>query len=119
MLIPNIYPKNINQYTVKSLFVAAATIGFDLIFRQNLLSKNCFLLRPLFKGGYYLRAATNKDFTVNENGGTVHGEYKSFSIIAYKPRHNILHIYFTSWDPIFWGKESFDGLPVSWECTKK
>ena len=45
-------------YTVKSLFVAAATIGFDEIFRQNLLSKNCFLLRPLFKGGYYLRAAT-------------------------------------------------------------
>ena len=56
---------------------------------------------------------------LNENGGTVHGEYKSFGIIAYKPRHNILHIYFTSWDPIFWGKESFDGLPVSWECTKK
>ena len=50
--------------TVKSLFVAAATIGFDEIFAQNLLSKNCFLLRPLFKGGYYLRAATNKDFTV-------------------------------------------------------
>ena len=53
--------------TVKSLFVAAATIGFDEIFRQNLLSKNCFLLRPLFKGGYYLRAATNKDFTVFAN----------------------------------------------------
>ena len=44
--------------------MAAATIGFDEIFPQNLLSKNCFLLRPLFKGGYYLRAATNKDFTV-------------------------------------------------------
>ena len=44
--------------------MAAATIGFDEIFPQNLISKNYFLLRPLFKGGYYLRAATNKDFTV-------------------------------------------------------
>ena len=52
------------SYTVKSLFVAAATISFDEIFRQNVLSRNCFLLRPLFKGGYYSRAATNKDFTV-------------------------------------------------------
>ena len=50
--------------TVKSLFVAAATIDFDEILVQILLSKNCVLLRPLFKGGYYLRAATNKDFTV-------------------------------------------------------
>ena len=48
--------------------MAAATIGFDEIFAQNLLSKNCFLLRPLFKGGYYLRAATNKDFTVDIRG---------------------------------------------------
>ena len=50
--------------TVKLLFAAAATIHFDEILVQNLLSKNCVLLRPLFKGGYYLRAATNKDFTV-------------------------------------------------------
>ena len=51
--------------TVKSLFAAAATIHFDEILVQNLLSKNYVLLRLLFKGGYYLRAATNKDFTVH------------------------------------------------------
>jgi len=50
--------------TVKSLFAAAATIHFDEILVQNLLSKNYVLLRLLFKGGYYLRAATNNDFTV-------------------------------------------------------
>ena len=54
-------------YTVKSLFVAAATIDFDENFPQNLLSKNWFLLRLLFKGGYYLRAAINKDFTVDSS----------------------------------------------------
>ena len=53
------------SYTVESLFVAAATIEIDEFFAQNLLSKNCVLLRLLFKGGYYLRAATNKDFTVD------------------------------------------------------
>ena len=53
-----------NIDTVKSLFAAAATIHFDEILVQNLLSKNYVLLRLLFKGGYYLRAATNKDFTV-------------------------------------------------------
>ena len=52
------------QYSVKSLFAAAATIHFDEILVQNLLSKNYVLLRLLFKGGYYLRAATNNDFTV-------------------------------------------------------
>ena len=52
------------QYTVKSLFVAAATIEIDEFLAQNLLSKNYVLLRLLFKGGYYLRAATNKDGTV-------------------------------------------------------
>ena len=52
--------------TVKSLFAAAATIHFDEILVQNLLSKNYVLLRLLFKGGYYLRAATNNDFTVCE-----------------------------------------------------
>ena len=50
--------------TAKSLFVAAATIDFDEVLVQILLNKNCVLLRPLFKGGYYLRAATIKDFTV-------------------------------------------------------
>ena len=51
-------------YTVKSLFAAAATIHFDEILVQNLLSKNYVLLRLLSKGGYYLRAATNNDFSV-------------------------------------------------------
>ena len=37
--------------TVKSEFVAAATNHFDDLY-----------LRPLFKGGYYLRAATNSTF---------------------------------------------------------
>ena len=43
-----------NQHTVKSLLVAAATIKI-----------RSFLLRPLFKGGYNLRAATNKKFVRN------------------------------------------------------
>ena len=51
-------------YTVKSLFVAAATIEIDKFLAQNLLSKIWALLRVLFKGGYHLRVATNKDFTV-------------------------------------------------------
>ena len=50
--------------TVKSLFAAAATIHFDEILVKNLLSKICVLLQLLFKGGYYLSAATNNDFTV-------------------------------------------------------
>ena len=41
-------------YTLKSLFVAAATIKIGKFLAQNLLSKS----------GYYIRAATNKDFTV-------------------------------------------------------
>ena len=48
------------QTTVKTLLVATATIDFDDL-----------LLRPLFEGGYYLRAATNNDFTVYR-----HGTYK-------------------------------------------
>ena len=52
--------------TVKSLFVTAAAIEIDEFLAQNLLSKNHILLRLLFKGGYYLKAATNKDFTVYE-----------------------------------------------------
>ena len=59
---------NINEsvFTVKSLFVAAATIKIGNFLAQNLLSKIWVLLRLLFKGGYYLRAATNKDFTVGQ-----------------------------------------------------
>ena len=57
------YSSRFFYFVVESLFVAAATIEIDEFFAQNLLSKNCVLLRLLFKGGYYLRAATNKDFT--------------------------------------------------------
>ena len=51
-------------YTVESLFVAAATTKIGNFLAQYLLSKICVLLRLPFKGGYYSRAATNKDFTV-------------------------------------------------------
>ena len=50
--------------TVKSLFFAAATIEIGKFLAQYLLNKICVLLRRLFKGSYYLRVATNKDFTV-------------------------------------------------------
>ena len=55
-----------NQYlhTVESVLVAAASNHFDEIFDQNLLSKKWILLRLLFEGGFYLRAASNTGFTV-------------------------------------------------------
>ena len=53
-----------NGYTVESVLVAAASIHFDEIFGQNLLSKKWVLLRLLFEGGFYLRAASNTDDTV-------------------------------------------------------
>ena len=53
-----------NRYTVKPVLEAAASNYFDEIFAQNLLSKNCILLRLLFEGGFYLRAASNTGFTV-------------------------------------------------------
>ena len=53
--------------TVESVLVAAASIHFDEIFGQNLLSKNWVLLRLLFEGGFYLRAASNTDDTVCTN----------------------------------------------------
>ena len=60
-----------NYRKVKSLFVAAATIEIDDFLAQNLLSKNYVLLQLLFKGGYYLRVATNKDFTVYLTAGYI------------------------------------------------
>ena len=51
--------------TVKPVLEAAASNYFDEIFAQNLLSKNCILLRLLFEGGFYLRAASNTGFTVS------------------------------------------------------
>ena len=51
-------------FTVKPVLEAAASNYFDEIFAQNLLSKNCILLRLLFEGGFYLRAASNTGFTV-------------------------------------------------------
>ena len=53
-----------NRYTVKPVLEAAVSNYFDEIFAQNLLSKNCILLRLLFEGGFYLRAASNTDDTV-------------------------------------------------------
>ena len=50
--------------TVSSEIEAAASNYFDDFFGQNLLSKNCVLLRLLFEGGFYLRAASNTDDTV-------------------------------------------------------
>ena len=53
--------------TVKSVLEAAASNHFDEFFGQNLLSKKLGLLRLLFEGGFYLRAASNTDYTVDEN----------------------------------------------------
>ena len=53
-------------HTVKSVLVAAASNHFDEIFDQNLLSKKWILLRLLFEGGFYSRAASNTDDTVLE-----------------------------------------------------
>ena len=53
-----------NLYTVESVLVAAASNHFDEMFDQNLLSKKWILLRLLFEGGFYLRAASNTDDTV-------------------------------------------------------
>ena len=50
--------------TVESVLVAAASNHFDEIFDQNLLSKKWILLRLLFEGGFYLRAASNNVVTV-------------------------------------------------------
>ena len=53
-----------SKSTVESVLVAAASNHFDEIFDQNLLSKKWILLRLLFEGGFYLRAASNTDYTV-------------------------------------------------------
>ena len=57
-------------YTVSSALEAAASNYFDEILDQILLSKKCVLLRLLFEGGFYLRAASNTEFTVflSKNG---------------------------------------------------
>ena len=52
-------------HTVSSEIEAAASNYFGNFFGQNLLSKNCVLLRLLFEGGFYLRAASISEFTVN------------------------------------------------------
>ena len=50
--------------TVSTVLEAAASIYFDVILEQILLSKKCVLLRLLFEGGFYSRAASNTDDTV-------------------------------------------------------
>ena len=54
----------VSMNTVSSELEAAASNFFDKILAQNLLSKKCVLLRLLFEGGFYLRAASNTEFTV-------------------------------------------------------
>ena len=39
--------------TVNSILETAASVLFDRIFAQNLLSKKFILLRLLFEGGFY------------------------------------------------------------------
>ena len=58
-------------YTVLLLLQAAASNHFDEFFGQNLLGKKLGLLRLLFEGGFYLRAASNTDNTVNLNPGNM------------------------------------------------
>ena len=58
---------NILSNTVLPLLEAAASNYFDELFAQNLLSKRCILVRLLFEGGFYSRAASN-------NGNTVYQE---------------------------------------------
>ena len=51
--------------TVLPLLKAAASNYFDEFFAQNLLSKKCILVRLLFEGGFYSRAASNNGNTVS------------------------------------------------------
>ena len=59
-----IVESRVEQYTVSSVLEAAASNYFDVILDQILLSKKCVLLRLLFEGGFYLRAASYTEFTV-------------------------------------------------------
>ena len=45
------------QHTVLPLLQAAASNYSDEFFTQNLLSEKCILVRLLFEGGFYSRAA--------------------------------------------------------------
>ena len=56
--------KDTYMNTVKPVIEAAASNYFHEIFGQDLLSKKWVLLRLLFEGGFYLRAASNTGFTV-------------------------------------------------------
>ena len=49
-----------------------ASNHFDKFFGQNLLSKKLGLLRLLFEGGFYLRAASNTDDTVHNTCQSVY-----------------------------------------------
>ena len=64
--LPNLVSPNISSKKsyVSSVLEAAASNYFDVILDQILLSKKCVLLRLLFEGGFYLRAASNTEFTV-------------------------------------------------------
>ena len=59
-----IMAKKYSQFIVNSILETAASILFDRIFAQNLLNKKFILLRLLFEGGFYERAASNIEVTV-------------------------------------------------------
>ena len=60
----NCIDMNDDVNTVFPLLETVASNYFDEILAQNLLSKNCVLVCLLFKGSFYLRAASNKGSTV-------------------------------------------------------
>ena len=53
-----------NWNTVLPLLQATASNYSDEFFAQHLLSKKCILVRLLFEGGFYSRAASNNGNTV-------------------------------------------------------
>ena len=73
-------------------------------FALNLiLSKNCVLLWLLFKGGYYLRAATNKDFSVC-----------NFNFLFYFSDYHVLFLFPNSKDETLRTTRFVDSTPPTW-----
>ena len=67
------------MYTVLPLLEATASNYVDEFFAQNLLSKNCILVRLLFEGGFYSRAASNNGNTVGQFKSNI-SQYKDFTL---------------------------------------
>ena len=87
------YPTLQVSFAVKTLLQAAASIHFDGIFAQNLLSKIWVLLRLLFEGGFYLRAASNNVVTVFHWLNPTRIENHSRNCLSYEWNIN-LHLLF-------------------------